>query len=61
VKVKGFVPQEIVDAFYVPVAQEAMPIVEELDPPVDEPTMDELIQKRNEIMKEWSEKDKKDD
>jgi hypothetical protein len=49
VKVKGFVPQE------------AIPIIEELDPPVDEPTMDELIQKRNEIMKEWSEKDKKDD
>ena len=61
VQVKGFVPQDIVDAFYAPVAQEAMPIVEELDPLVDEPTMDELIQKRNEIMKEWSEKDKKDD
>ena len=61
VKVKGFVPQEIVDAFYAPVAQENRPIVEELDPSVDEPTMDELIQKRNEIMKEWSEKDKKDD
>jgi hypothetical protein len=61
VKVKGFVTQEIVDAFYAPVAQEARPIVEELDPPVNEPTMDELMQKRNEIMKEWSEKDKKDD
>jgi hypothetical protein len=61
VKVKGFIPQEIVDEFFAPVAQETMPIIEELDPPVDEPTMDELIQKRNEIMKEWSEKDKKDD